>query len=170
MSRPAFAAAALVVLTACGGTAEPTSPRVNNEHVETLLVQRQRERNPRLRVADAICPADVEARQGETFQCTVDIEGQRAWFSVTISEILGRQARYDFQPDQAVIDVAAVADFVRSRLEQDWRTAAVDCGQGKVRLMDVGAVLACTASNGATTRHIEALVEDRDGTVSVRER
>lgn len=146
------------------------APKVDPEQVETLLVQRQRERSPGLKASGASCPKNVEAREGETFRCTVEVEGQSAQFAVTISEILGGTARFDLRPVQAIIDVEGVVAFLRSRLEEPWRTARVDCGQAKVKLVEVGGVIECTVFDGTTTRYIQAVVEDRDGTVSLRER
>lgn len=161
---------ALLAAACADDSASTGTRRVDPEQVETLLVQRQRERNPALRASGASCPEEVEARQGETFRCTVEVEGQAAQFVVTIAEILGGRARYEFRPVQAIVDVQGVAAFVRSRLEEPWRTAQVDCGQSKVRLVEVGGVIECTAFDGTSTRYIQAVVEDRDGTVSLRER
>ena len=145
-------------------------PRVDRKEVEGLLVQRQVERNPRLKVESATCPDGVAARQGEAFDCTVTVEGVEAGFRVTIAEVLGDHVRYDLQARQAIVDVAGVVDFLRSRLEEGWRTARIDCGQAKVRLLDPGAALECTVFDGTTTRYVQAVVEDRDGTVVLRER
>lgn len=167
-----FVAAALVVLAACGGTASNASAsrRVNQAQVELQLVLRAKERSPRLTVGKATCPDNVAARAGESFECAVEIEGQRARYTVTISEILGNQAQFDFRPVQAIIDLSSLSDFLRSRLDEHWRTAKIDCGQAQVRLTDVGSTIDCTVFDGASTRYIQAVVEDRDGGVSLKER
>jgi hypothetical protein len=167
--------AAVVVLGAgatagCGaGSGATGTPKVDAKQVEGLLVERQRERDPALRASSATCPSGVEARQGESFRCSVMVEGQSAQFTVTISEVLGTTAHYDIQPIYAIVDVQQVSDFLRSRLELDWRSAQIDCGQARVRIVDVGTAIACNVSNGATTRHVDAVVEDLDGTVSFQE-
>ncbi|MGH9223181.1 MAG: DUF4333 domain-containing protein [Acidimicrobiales bacterium] len=165
----ALAFAMAVLLAACGGDAGGAARVVDREQVEGLLVQRQRERNPRLKVESASCPDGVAARQGESFDCSVVVEGVEAPFTVTIAEVLGQQVRYDLRARVAIVDVALLVDFVRSRLEQQWRTAQIDCGEGKVSLVDVGGALDCTVSNGSTTRHIQAVVEDREGTINLQE-
>jgi len=75
---------------ACGSDADGASRVVDREQVESLLVQRQRERNPRLRVESASCPEHVVARPGETFECTVVVEGQPAPFG---EELVDRDPR-----------------------------------------------------------------------------
>ncbi len=162
----------LLVFVACGGgdTGAAKVRRVDNQQVEALLLQRQKERNPGFRVGAAKCPGDVEARAGETFTCTVEVEGQSARVTVTVAEVLGTEARYELRPLDVVVDVAGVAAFVRSRLDPDWRDARVDCGQSKVRIASVGSAIDCTVFNGSTTRYVQAVVEDRDGSVSLRER
>ena len=167
-----IAALALVLLGACGGGEASATrvPRVNRQQVEALVVQRQKERNPGFRIGTATCPSDVEARVGQTFTCTVQVEGQAARITVTVSEVLGTEARYDLRPVDAIVDVSGVVAFLRSRLEPEWRDARVDCGQAKARIVTVGTAIECTVFNGTTTRYIQAVVEDRDGSVSLRER
>lgn len=159
-----------LVLVACGGGGSGR-PTVNAGEVERLLVQRQKERNPSLRIGGAQCPAGVAARTGVSFRCTVEVEGQPAPFTVTLSEVLGRErVRYDFRPLQAVVDVAGTANFLRGQLEGDWRSAAIDCGASRARVVSVGTVIDCTVVKPPATRHIQAIVEDIDGTVRLEER
>ena len=170
--RTVAAAIVLSLLAACGGPDAGAArvPRVDRKQAEALLVQRAKERYPAFHVDGATCPTDVEARVGESFTCTVDVEGQAARYTLTISEMLGSQARYDIRPIDVIVDVAGVAAFVRSRLEDDWRAATVDCGRSKVKVAAVGAAIECTAFNGSTTRYIQAVVDDVDGSISLRER
>jgi len=157
-------------MAACGSNAA-SGPRVDAHQVERLLVQRQKERNPALRIGAATCPQGLEARQGESFQCTVDVEGQPARFNVTLAEVLGgEKVRYDFRPLQAVVDMAGTLNFLRSHLENEWRNATIDCGQARARVVTVGTVIECTVTNPTATRHIRAVVEDIDGTVRFEER
>lgn len=159
-----------LVLAACGAAASGP-PTVNAGEVERLLVQRQKERNPSLRVGGAECPTGIAARAGVSFRCTVDVEDQPAPFTVTLSEVLGRErVRYDFRPLQAVVDVVGTANFLRGQLEGDWRSAAIDCGASRARVVNVGTVIDCTVVKPAATRHIQAIVEDIDGTVRLEER
>lgn len=172
MIRTVAAALVLTLLAACGGSDAGAArvPRVDRKEVEALLVQRAKERYPAFRVGAAACPSGVEAREGDEFTCTVEVEGQTARFTVSVAEVLGTRARYEIRPFDVIVDVAGVAAFVRSRLEPDWRNATVDCGQSKVKIAAIGAAIECTAFNGSTTRYIQAVVEDADGSISLRER
>ena len=122
-----------------------------------------------MRFANASCPEDVAARQGESFECSVDVEGETVAVRVRITELLGERARYEFRPAKAIVDVVGVTNFIRSRVEASFRLT-VDCGPARARVLDIGGVIDCTATDGVTTRSIQAVVEDLDGTVSLRER
>lgn len=168
--RRALAAGALALLVACGGDGSAaTGPVVVAADVESLLVQRERQRHPRLKVGDARCPDGVVAKEGASFGCRVDIEGLEAPFEVTLSGVVGQDVTYDIRPALAIIEVEGVVEFVRSRLDPGWATATIDCGPAKARLLDVGAVLECTVFDGTATRYVKAVVEDRAGTVVLRE-
>lgn len=162
----------LVVAAACGDAAggPTTETRVDPHQVETLLVQSVEDHSPDLSVSGATCPPKVPARSGDTFQCTVDVEGAKAGFTVQIAAVTGEQARYTFKPNQAIVDISGLSDFVRSQLDSAWQSAAIDCGKAKARLADVGDTIECTVFNGQTTRYITATVEDKDGSVSLSER
>ena len=175
MRRRPSAAAIAVVLTlgaaACGeASSAATTRRVNRAQVELQLTLKAKEQSPRLTIGKATCPSDVTARAGVTFQCSVQIEGQAVRYNVTISDVLGSQAQYEFRPILAIIDLSTVADFIRSKLDEHWRGATIDCGKAKFRLAGVGDTIDCTIYDGVTTRYIQALVEDPDGSISVRER
>lgn len=172
MIRTVTAGIVLALLSACGGSDAGAArvPRVDRKQAEALLIQRAKERYPAFRVEAATCPSGVEARVGENFTCTVQVEGQSARFTLSVSEVLGTRARYDIRPVDVIVDVSGVVAFVRSRLDPDWRGATVDCGQSKVKVAAVGGAVECTAFNGTTTRYIQAVVTDLDGSIELRER
>jgi hypothetical protein len=163
--------AAGLVAAGCGaGVTADQVQRVDTAEVELLLVQKQKERSPNLRVGQAACPGDVRALAGESFECTLEIEGTPVRFRVKLTEIVGREARYEIRPTKPIVDVVGLAAFLRSRLEEDWRAAAIDCGRFKVRVVDIGSSLDCLISNGREIRVVEAVVEDLDGSVTLREK
>jgi hypothetical protein len=167
--RGAGAVLLLAVLAAGCGRGGATPPRVDAAQVEGLLLQRQKERSPTLRFDAADCPEDVPARQGETFECSLEVEDQPVRVRVTITEVLGERTRYEFRPAKAIVDVVGVTNFIRSRLDEPWRLG-VDCGPARARVLDIGGVIECTAFDGTFTRYIQAVVEDLDGTVTLQER
>ena len=167
----AAALAMLLAATACGdGTSPGTETRVDTQQVQDLLVQSVEDHSPDLYVSGAACPAKIPARQGDTFRCTVDVEGAKASYTVTIASVSGGRARYEFKPNQAIIDVGSLSEFVRSQLDSAWQSASIDCGRAKARLADIGGTIECTVFNGQTTRYITATVEDVDGSVALKER
>lgn len=169
--RSAVALAALAVLAGCE-TATPASsvPRIDRHQVETLVAQRARERNPGMMIGASSCPTGVVAQTGQSFQCSVLVEGQPVRYEVKVTAVDGERVRYELRPLQPVVRVEDVADFVRGLLEESWRTADIDCGPAQIKVVDVGAILDCVAFTGTGTRFFEVEVEDRDGTLSLRER
>lgn len=160
---------ALVTAAACGNGSRAQTRRVDTEEVEKLLIQRQKEQRPSLNFTKASCPSDVQAREGDAFECSVDVEGQEARFRVRVTEVLGQRASYEFRPTRAIVDPLGLAVFVQSQLEKPWDNAQVNCGLAKVRIVDVGTAIDCTAFDGTDTRNIQAVVEDSEGTVTVRD-
>ena len=82
-ARAAAGVAILLAFTACsssskGGpeiTADPASRGVDTHEIEQLLVAKQKARSPDFDVRDPSCPARIVVAEGETFQCTVVVEG-----------------------------------------------------------------------------------------------
>lgn len=157
-------------LGACESSpAIPSGERLEAAEVEQALEQAQHERLPDLRVGDASCPPQIDARAGERFECTVPIEGIELRFVVRVAEVIAGRARYEFRPTRAVVELSRLAGFVRAQLDPAWRTASVDCGPSRIRVLDVGGLLECRVTNGSETVLVEAIVEDLDGTLTVRE-
>jgi hypothetical protein len=165
------------LLAACGGSGPPATrgadrpPRtVGTGEVERLLVGTQQRRSPRLRVGAAHCPARVTLANGTSFRCSVEIEGTRAPYVVTLREVDEARAtgRFALAPAEPIIDVSKVVGLIRARLRPAARAARVDCGAARVRVVQVGAAIRCTVSLGGATQRIRALVKDLQGTVELR--
>jgi hypothetical protein len=175
--RPRLLALVLaVLLAACGGgrpTAAPPRDRdrlVGTADVERLLVSTQKRKSPNLEVGAATCPDQVRLANGTKFTCTVLIEGTRAPYAVTLRDVDAAKAtgRFALAPAKPIIDVSRIVALIRSQLQPTARAATVRCGTAKVRVVEVGADIACTITLGDAVQKVTAEVKDLKGTVVVR--
>jgi Domain of unknown function (DUF4333) len=173
--RPRLLALALLVsLAACGGGDRPAAPArdelVGTAEVERLLVSTQKRKSPRLRVGGASCPDQVRLVNGTRFTCTVRIEGTRAPYAVTLRDVdaAGATGRFALQPAKPIIDVTRIVALIRSKLQPTARAATVRCGAARVRVVEIGASIACTITLGEAVQKVDAVVKDLQGTVVVR--
>jgi Domain of unknown function (DUF4333) len=174
--RPRLVAlAVLVLLTACGGPGgRPATPAgdglVGTADVERLLVSTQRRKSPKLRVGAANCPDQVRLANGTRFTCTVQIEGARAPYAVTLRDVDATRAtgRFALEPAKPIIDVTRIVGLIRTKLQPGAGGAEVRCGTAKVRVVDIGGTIACTITVGDAVQKVTAVVKDLKGTVVVR--
>jgi hypothetical protein len=172
--RPRLLALALLVsLAACGGD-RPAAPArdelVGTADVERLLVSTQQRKSPKLRVGGASCPDQVRLVNGTRFTCTIQIEGTRAPYAVTLRDVdaAGTTGRFALQPAKPIIDVTRIVALIRSKLQPTARAATVRCGAARVRVVEIGASIACTITLGEAVQKVDAVVKDLQGTVVVR--
>jgi Domain of unknown function (DUF4333) len=163
----------LALLVGCGGAERPAAPArdelVGTADVERLLVSTQQRRSPRLRVGRASCPDQVRLANGTRFTCTVEIEGTRAPYAVTLRDVDAAKAngRFALAPAKPIIDVSRIVGLIRTKLQPTARAAAVRCGTAKVRVVEVGASIGCTITLGDAVQKVTAQVKDLEGTVVV---
>jgi Domain of unknown function (DUF4333) len=175
--KPRLVALLLIaLLAACGGGTGPkaTTARpvqlVGTDDVERLLVSTQRRKSPNLKVGEATCPDRVRLVNGTRFTCTVRIEGTKAPYAVTLRDVDAAKAtgRFALAPAKPIIDVSRIVGLIRSKLQPTARGATVTCGTAKVRVVEVGAAIACTITLGDAVQKVSAVVKDLQGTVVVR--
>ena len=165
-----------VLLAACGGaeerrtTARQPGELVGTADVERLLVSTQKRKSPNLEVGAATCPDQVRLANGTRFTCTVLIEGTKAPYAVTLRDVDAAKAtgRFALAPAKPIIDVSRIVALIRSKLQPTARAATVRCGTAKVRVVEVGASIACTITLGDAVQKVTAEVRDLKGTVVVR--
>ena len=141
--RPRLVALVLaLLLAACGGTPKPA----------------------------ATAPRDELVGTGTKFTCTVLIEGTRATYAVTLRDVDAAKAtgRFALAPAKPIIDVSRIGALIRPKLQPTARAAEVRCGTAKVRVVEVGASIACTITLGDAVQKVTAQVQDLKGTVVVR--
>ena len=166
----------VALLAACGGagerrtTARQPDELVGTADVERLLVSTQKRRSPNLKVGAASCPDQVRLANGTRFTCTVQIEGTKAPYAVTLRDVDAAKAtgRFALAPAKPIIDVSRIVGLIRSKLQPTARAATVTCGSAKVRVVEVGAAIPCTITLGDAVQKVSAVVKDLEGTVVVR--
>jgi hypothetical protein len=176
MVKPRHLALLLALLVAaCGGAPKPaaTPPRdrlVGTADVERLLVSTQKRKSPNLKVGAATCPDQVRLANGTRFTCTVLIEGTSAPYAVTLRDVDAAKAtgRFALAPAKPIIDVSRIVAPIRRELQPTARAATVSCGTAKVRVVEIGASIACTITLGDAAQKVTAKVQDLKGTVVVR--
>ncbi len=128
------------------------------------MLETQRTGNPGLRAANPSCPDTIPLIVGASFECTVEVEGVKAPYLVSLPSLGVIQA----SPVRAIIGTAAAATYVRSNLPQDLRGVVVDCGPAAVRIVEVGGTFPCAISDGSSTQTVQVVAHDNKGTVSVQ--
>lgn len=154
--------ASCLVLASCS-----SDPELDIAAVEEKLVSEQEATSPDLEVGEASCPNEVTPEEGATFECTVDVEGVDAPYTVTVTglEDGDDSAHFEFEPSRPIIDVSKVVEFIRSQLNEGVGDVEVACGDEAVIVTDVGSTIDCSVSDGTTTEDVQILVKDLQGTV-----
>ena len=160
---PVLAAAA--VLAACAN-----NNIYSAEALEQVVVDSQDGKTGDLEVGGATCPDDVALEGGVTVECTIELEGVDAPYSVTLDDVEAEEVAITVEPLRVVIPAADAAAFVTENLQDEVATADVTCGDGEaVILAETGDTIACTVAIGSETRDVELEVVDEDGTVELVE-
>ncbi len=151
--------ATLVTLSACGGS----DAGVDVDALERLIESTGAEQLEGADVGSAVCPDQPDVEVGESFSCTLDVDGQTLAFTVTRSE-----SEYDFEVAdgvvaQSVVEIEdAVAAFV---LQNESVDVVAACGEGAPWLLvSAPTKVACSADFGAFARSIEVTLR-RNGEV-----
>ena len=105
--------------------------------------------------------------EGATFQCTAEVEGAQAPFTVTVSEVDASEGTFntDWKPTKAILVIDQAVKLLKSRLQDQAPNATVDCGTAPVRVVEVGGAIECIISEGSNRLVVRGVVQDVDGTV-----
>jgi len=146
-------------------TADAASRGVDTHDIEQLLVAKQKAQSPDFDVRDPSCPARIIVAEGETFQCTVVVEGVIVPYRVTLRDVNenSKTAGYDLRPAKAILSIPKLVDA----LQRNSPGSRIDCGPERVKVLDPGATFDCSvtsAQGGAQT--VTLRVNDIDGNVS----
>jgi hypothetical protein len=174
--RPRLLALVLaVLLAACGGGEDRKATaagdrQVGTADVERLLVNTQKRRSPGLRVGTASWPRPGPAGQRDQVRLHRPDRGHPGPLRGHLRDVDAAKAtgRFALAPAKPIIDVARVVQLIRSELQPTARTATVRCGAPRVRVVEIGAAIACTITLGDAVQRVRAVVKDLEGTVVVR--
>ena len=111
-------------------------------------------------MANPSCPEKFDVSPGASFECTVEIEGVRAPYTVRSTA-----DRFEAGPAKPIIGTAKLEGLIKGKLSPGAANAQVDCGPAPVRVTEVGATFPCTVSDGSDTQTVKVLVKDVMGTV-----
>ncbi len=126
------------------GGDDPASRGVDTQEIERLLLARQRSQSPDFDVRDPSCPARIIVADGETFQCTVAVEGVVVPYQVTLRDVNenSKTAGYDLRPAKAILSIPKLVDA----LQGNNPGSRIDCGPERVKVLDPGATFECTVT------------------------
>ena len=174
--RPAAALAvgalAAILASACSSGAgnrptadvDPASRGVDTQEIEQLLVAKQRAQSPDFDVRDPSCPARIIVAEGETFQCTVVVEGVIVPYQVTLRDVNqnSKTAGYDLRPAKAILSIPKLVEA----LQANAAGSRIDCGPDRVKVLDAGATFTCSVTTGTgPPQQVTLRVKDLQGNV-----
>lgn len=136
---------------------------IDRASVEDAIGKGLKEKIPGLRVGSVACPDGIKVVEGTTFQCTAEIEGVQAPFSVTVSEVDASEGSFNLDSKQT--KAILIVEHLKSRLQDQAPNATVDCGTAPVRVVEVGGAIECIISEGGNRLVVRGVVQDADGTV-----
>jgi hypothetical protein len=103
----ALSIAAIGLTAACSSAGEQVADKINDEAAKRLEVEADE--------VSTTCPDDAEAGDGETFECTVDIEGQDLPVLIEFTS----DEDFTFEFDGTALEVGEIEEL----LKQDLATA-----------------------------------------------
>ena len=165
---PVALVAVLLALSAYYASVTGTAAwTIDRAWMEDALGRDMKEQNPGLRVGGVACPEGIRTVEGASFQCTAEVEGVQAPFSVTVTDVDASAETFntDWKPTKAILAIDQIVTSLKSRLQDQAPNATVDCGMAPVRVVEVGGAIECIISDGSNRLVMRAVVEDVDGTV-----
>ena len=165
---PVAVVAVLLALSAYYASVTGTAAwTIDPARIEDELGSDLKEALPDLRVGGVACPEGIKTVEGATLQCTAEVEGAQAPFTVTVSEVDASEGTYntDWKPTKAILVINRAVTHLKSQLQDQAPNATVDCGAAPVRVVEVGGAIECIISEGSDRLVVRGVVEDADGTV-----
>ncbi len=160
---------ALALLGGCSASVSTGDRTIDTGEVEQQLIDAQRGASPDLDVGEAVCPPEVDATIGTSFECVVTVDGVEAPYAVRLTGIdeNDERGRFDLRPAKAIIGTEKVEEFLAGQLDETAANAVVDCGPARVRVLDAGATFDCTVTDAGGAGTVTLRADDDKGTVVI---
>jgi hypothetical protein len=112
------------------------------------------------------CP-DREVKNGDIFECTTSLDGQKLRIKVTQTSNKGT---IDVDEAQVVFDVSKLEDGIGQSLGDQLKTTVkVDCGSGHFIVKDPKQTFECNVTDAAgKASKVEVTVKDLDGNIAFK--
>lgn len=153
--------AGLVLLVGCA--ADPT---LDAGSLEQVLPGQILPDHPEL-VTNVQCPSSIDMATGIAVVCTAEVGGDPVTMTVTQIDDVGSVTA---ELDQPLFDVEASAGVLAAQLTDDLDVATtIACVGPAVRVLDVGEVLSCVASDpSGRSRPLFVTILDESGTLDMK--
>ena len=149
-----------VALAGCGSNSYDAGT------VEKYVRKSQEGKVRGLALGEATCPKDVKLKEGVAFQCTLQIGGEAAPFSVRLTNVDADKVTINVEPAKALIATSAVAGLVRGSLRPRFRNQAkISCGDKQLLVVNPGTRIGCIVTIGGVQRQAVLRVENKQGRV-----
>ena len=165
---PVALVAVLLALSAYYASVTGTAAwTIDPARIEDAIGQDLKEKIPGLRVDGVACPEGIKTVEGASFQCTAEVDGAQAPFSVTVSEVDASEGTFNtsWKPTKAILVIDQAVKHLESRVQDQAPNATVDCGTAPVRVVEVGGAIECIISEGSNRLVVRGVVQDVDGNV-----
>jgi hypothetical protein len=142
---------------------------VKSDTIEAKVRAVQQKASPGLDVGDASCDKLDKAPAGKTtIGCSIPVEGTSVPYRAVITMSAVGTATFTVRATKVPIDTRVLVGFVREVLEPDARDAAtVDCGERRVRVVEPGESIRCTAQLDGERERFVFRITDMAGTVEM---
>lgn len=113
-------------------------------------------------VEKVTCPEDISSKQGESFTCTITIEGKDYGFEATVTEIRGEQVDLSTRwvDGKGVVGVKLETAFSAELTKTLGVDTKVDCGE-PLRFLDADGKVTCQAMADGQTLALELAFDDK---------
>lgn len=160
----------LLALSACSVSLGAGS-KYDAGAVEEFLATSQEGNTGDLAIGEATCPEDVDVVEGVEVECTLEIGGQAAPYTITLTDVDEDEISVNAIQAKAIIPVASAEQFVTDNLDESAAGATVDCSESEdpLILADPGDKIPCVLTLGSDTQTLELNVTDVEGNITIGE-
>lgn len=113
-------------------------------------------------VEKVVCPKDISSKKGESFTCTITIEGKDYGFEATVTEIRGEQVDLSTRwvDGKGVVGVKLETAFAADLTQTLGVDTKVDCGD-PLRFLDADGKVTCKATADGQTFDLKLSFDDK---------